>query len=125
MLHCKIDRSQSVRQPSSSGCASGTAREREPIPPSTTRRIGMTTYNAKTHPAFAGYGDIANSDGALSTVRRLFAKLADWSAKNRAYHATVSELYALSDRDLADIGISRSDIPAVARDAARVARNSR
>ena len=35
------------------------------------------------------------------------------------YRRTVSELASLSDRDLADLGISRSDIPRLARDATR------
>jgi uncharacterized protein YjiS (DUF1127 family) len=34
---------------------------------------------------------------------------ADWSQRRRAYE----ELYALDDRSLADIGITRSDIPYV------------
>jgi uncharacterized protein YjiS (DUF1127 family) len=75
-------------------------------------------YNVKTHPAFAGY-NLPETEAALSGARRAFAKLAIWSAENRAYYNTVAELYALSDRDLADIGISRSDIPAVARQATR------
>ncbi len=32
----------------------------------------------------------------------------------RNYHRNVSELNRLGDRDLADIGISRSDIPRIA-----------
>jgi uncharacterized protein YjiS (DUF1127 family) len=32
----------------------------------------------------------------------------------RRYNATLNELYRLGDRDLADLGISRSDIPRVA-----------
>jgi uncharacterized protein YjiS (DUF1127 family) len=83
----------------------------------------MASYNVKSHPAFAGY-DLQDSDGAFGGIRRFFRNLAVWSAENRAYHDTVDELYALSDRDLADIGISRSDIPAVARDAARTARRA-
>lgn len=33
----------------------------------------------------------------------------------RAYRETVVELYRMSDRQLSDIGISRGDIPFVAR----------
>lgn len=36
----------------------------------------------------------------------------------RRYRATVNELSRLSDRELSDIGLSRSDIPFVARRAA-------
>lgn len=35
------------------------------------------------------------------------------------YKRTVSELASLSDRDLADLGIARSDIPRLAREATR------
>lgn len=36
-------------------------------------------------------------------------------ARRRAYRQMVDELGSLSDRDLADFGIRRFDIPAVAR----------
>jgi uncharacterized protein YjiS (DUF1127 family) len=36
----------------------------------------------------------------------------------RRYNTSLRELYKLGDRELADIGISRSDIPRVAWDAA-------
>ena len=37
----------------------------------------------------------------------------------RRYEATLRELSRLGDRDLADIGIRRSDIPRIAREGAR------
>jgi uncharacterized protein YjiS (DUF1127 family) len=37
----------------------------------------------------------------------------------RRYDANVQELYGLGDRELADIGITRSDIPRIAWDNAR------
>ncbi len=37
----------------------------------------------------------------------------------RSYRQTSNELNRLSNRELADLGISRADIPAVARRAAR------
>ena len=37
----------------------------------------------------------------------------------KRYSRTVSELEALSNRDLADLGISRADIYRIAREAAR------
>ena len=37
----------------------------------------------------------------------------------RRYHARLKELYRLSDRELAAIGLSRSDIPQVAWESAR------
>jgi uncharacterized protein YjiS (DUF1127 family) len=36
----------------------------------------------------------------------------------KRYNANLNELYQLGDRELADIGISRSDIPRVAWDSA-------
>ena len=42
-------------------------------------------------------------------------------ARRAVYTQTVRELGALSDRDLADIGIGRSDIRRIAREATRVA----
>lgn len=40
------------------------------------------------------------------------------AAKNRVYHETLAELRALTERDLADIGISHSQINAIAHEAA-------
>jgi uncharacterized protein YjiS (DUF1127 family) len=37
----------------------------------------------------------------------------------RRYNSSMSELYNMSDRDLADIGISRSDIPRIAWEASQ------
>ena len=39
----------------------------------------------------------------------------------RRYNESVRELSLLGDRELADIGITRSEIPAIARQAARAA----
>lgn len=39
-------------------------------------------------------------------------------ARRAVYNQTVRELVILSDRELADLGITRHDIPAVAREAA-------
>jgi uncharacterized protein YjiS (DUF1127 family) len=36
----------------------------------------------------------------------------------RRYNASLNELYQLGDRELADIGITRSDIPRIAWDSA-------
>ncbi|WP_342070489.1 DUF1127 domain-containing protein [Yoonia algicola] len=46
------------------------------------------------------------------------AQLADKAAKRRVYHQTLSELESLSNRDLADLGMSRSMIQSVAYEAA-------
>ncbi len=84
----------------------------------------MSTYNAKAHSGFAGY-DRPETDSTLTGVGRLLATLAAWSQERRDYREALTELRALSDRNLADIGIFRADIQAVARDAARAKRAER
>lgn len=52
----------------------------------------------------------------LSGLQHLYASYRDWRRRQAAYE----ELNALDDRSLADIGISRSDIPHLfSRDAAK------
>ena len=48
----------------------------------------------------------------------LRATLAERAARYRTYRQTLTELANLSDRDLADLGVSRVDIRDIARDAA-------
>ena len=50
------------------------------------------------------------------------AALADRYAKYKVYRATLAELSALSDRELADLGIARSSIQSIATDAAEMSR---
>lgn len=76
--------------------------------------------NAKAHSAFSGY-DLGEAT-TLNRVRRLYVKGAEWWQERQAYNATVNELSDLSDRDLADIGISRADIPSIARQTAKSVR---
>jgi uncharacterized protein YjiS (DUF1127 family) len=82
----------------------------------------MMSANAKAHSAFSGY-DLDEAT-ALNRVRRLYAKGAEWWQEHRAYNQTINELSALSDRDLSDIGISRADIPSIARQTSKSARPS-
>ena len=46
-------------------------------------------------------------------ISHIFAAIQRW----REYRRTIAELGGLSDRELADLGISRSDINTVAREA--------
>jgi uncharacterized protein YjiS (DUF1127 family) len=48
----------------------------------------------------------------------LWSGLSAWIAQYRSYRRTLNELSALSDRDLTDMGLHRSNIPDVAREAA-------
>ena len=69
--------------------------------------------------AFTAYG---NSATASNTLRERLAARIDvfraQTAQRRVYRQTVNELSALSNRDLADLGLSRSDIRGVAFEAA-------
>lgn len=49
----------------------------------------------------------------------MFETLRSRYAKWQRYSRTVSELEALSERELADLGIARSDITRIARQAVR------
>ncbi len=48
----------------------------------------------------------------------LLAQLKVTIARRAVYNQTLRELNVLTDRELADLGLSRYDIPAVAREAA-------
>ncbi|MBQ2259876.1 MAG: DUF1127 domain-containing protein [Loktanella sp.] len=68
----------------------------------------MTTFNI-TIPATTSFAE------RLSGFR---VTLADKLAKRKVYMTTLRELQALSNRDLADLGLSRSDIRFIAMEAA-------
>lgn len=48
-------------------------------------------------------------------------KIRDYFRKCKRYHRTMEELSRLTDRDLADMGMSRGDIPFIARRSADTA----
>ncbi|MCA8880472.1 MAG: DUF1127 domain-containing protein [Rhodobacteraceae bacterium] len=48
----------------------------------------------------------------------LRAAFVEWNARRAVFRQVTDELSVLSDRDLADLGFSRLDIPRVAREAA-------
>lgn len=54
-----------------------------------------------------------------STVGGVLARLVAWWDERRRIARTVAELDQLSDAELQDIGITRADIPRVARGAGR------
>ena len=56
-------------------------------------------------------------DRSESVIRKFFAGIADGIAQWKQYNRTYNELASLSDRDLADLGISRAEIPSVAAQA--------
>ncbi len=53
-----------------------------------------------------------------SRIAAFFADLAERSEKRRVYRTTFNELNALSSRDLADLGINRTQIKSIAYEAA-------
>jgi uncharacterized protein YjiS (DUF1127 family) len=81
----------------------------------------MSAYNVKAHPAFAGY-EISERTDEFGGLLGLYAKFSTWRRSRRAYNETFLELDTLSNRDLADIGVSRSDIPHLALEAAKAAK---
>ena len=80
--------------------------------------MAVHTVTAKNINALAGH-DYPVAGRAAELLHGLFARLESRIAYWRRYRATVSQLDDLTDRQLADIGISRGNIAAVARTAAR------
>jgi uncharacterized protein YjiS (DUF1127 family) len=76
----------------------------------------MATYELKNHTAFSGHELKANT--LFDRLRSYFTNPFAVSEERRAYLDTLHELQVLTDRDLADIGISRGDIYRIAQEAA-------
>ena len=60
----------------------------------------------------------ADRFGLKARYLHLLDRLSEGAARRAVYRRKVAELHALSDRDLADFGYHRSEIPRIARDAA-------
>jgi uncharacterized protein YjiS (DUF1127 family) len=58
-------------------------------------------------------------------LRELFGRINGWLAERRHYRATVAELMALTDQQLADVGVTPGQIHAIARQLARQAGTGR
>ncbi|WP_107497498.1 DUF1127 domain-containing protein [Thalassobius sp. I31.1] len=56
------------------------------------------------------------SANATSGIQGFTARIAEGFANRRLYKQTVRELNKLSSRELADLGLSRAGIPAIARE---------
>ncbi len=56
----------------------------------------------------------AGHAGAFGALKTLWGRIADPITRAIQYRRTFAELAQLDDRTLADLGISRSDIPAIA-----------
>ena len=62
--------------------------------------------------------NMAYANTAQTTAPGLMTRLIDAMAARKVYRTTLTELQALDNRDLADLGISRSMIRAIAYEAA-------
>jgi uncharacterized protein YjiS (DUF1127 family) len=80
----------------------------------------MATYELKNHAAFAGHEP--GPSRLFDQIRSYFTNPFAVSQERRAYLDTLQELQGMSDRDLADVGISRGDIERIARDAGELKR---
>jgi uncharacterized protein YjiS (DUF1127 family) len=69
----------------------------------------MATSVVTTHRA-----DLLNGRVPSAPLGELFALVNGWLERRRQYRATFAELNALDDELLADIGVARSEIEAVA-----------
>jgi uncharacterized protein YjiS (DUF1127 family) len=80
--------------------------------------MAVHPMTAKNITALAGH-DYPEGQRAADFLHGLFARLGARIGYWRRYRATVAELQRLTDAQLADIGITRGNIFAVARSAAR------
>lgn len=62
--------------------------------------------------------DLRTGTGLGAVLRAVLARIEDGRRRNRAYRRTQRELTQMSDRDLADIGITRFMIDDIAAEAA-------
>jgi len=81
------------------------------IPPTNRKTKDMTLHNILPIHPFSGFIPAAHDLRDRATERR---------KANAAYTRTLNELSAMSSRELADIGLHRSEIPDVAAKAAQM-----
>ncbi len=60
----------------------------------------------------------AAGSSLLERIANFRAELSDRAAKRRVFRTTFAELEILTDRELADLGLTRSNIKAIAYEAA-------
>jgi uncharacterized protein YjiS (DUF1127 family) len=81
-----------------------------------------------THVIAPRRADLLAGRAQSVTARRLgelFARVNGWLAERRHYRTTLAELSALTDPQLADVGVLRGDIDAIAHRLAVQARAGR
>jgi uncharacterized protein YjiS (DUF1127 family) len=70
--------------------------------------------------SYRGFATPAAAPTGTARSTSLLQRAIAWIAEQRSYRRTLNELSALSARELDDIGLSRSDLEAVARRSARL-----
>lgn len=86
------------------------SQETRQLPPVRRKRKTMTmVFITENRTAVAALADRASA---------LIANLSEYIATRKLYNTTYNELHALTNRELADLGIHRSSIRAIALDAA-------
>ena len=81
-----------------------------------------------THVIAPRRADLLAGSAQSVSARRLgemFARINGWLAERRHYRTTIAELSALTDQQLADVGVVPGDIHAIARQLAQQARAGR
>lgn len=68
--------------------------------------------------AYANHTTDLRSGGFFARLQGFRAMLTELMQQRTVYNQTLSELQALSNRELADLGIHRSEIPRIAAEAA-------
>ncbi len=71
----------------------------------------MNAQTTKAADAFLFSEPHASRTGLMLSLARAFEAVSEWSRRRRA----AAELNALTDRELADIGITRGDIGGIVR----------
>ncbi|HTQ70231.1 MAG TPA: DUF1127 domain-containing protein [Acidocella sp.] len=74
--------------------------------------MSTTIHN---QPALGKLGTLVLTREAPAAVANRSGNLTHWFKAWQARRAVAAELYAMSERDLKDIGVSRADIPAILR----------
>jgi uncharacterized protein YjiS (DUF1127 family) len=77
-------------------------------------RRNIITFQVREQPYFPGNQITGVSAGITRKRPVMFANLVRAIRQWKRYNQSLTELSRLGDRELADIGISRSDIPRVA-----------
>jgi uncharacterized protein YjiS (DUF1127 family) len=78
----------------------------------------IIAFQAPAHPYFSGEWLVRRCAEQEARGTAMFASIVRFVRDWKRYNRSIIELSRLGDRELADIGISRSDIPRVAWKAA-------